>query len=423
MLKGITTVPGDKSITHRALILAALAEGTSEIYNPLSSLDCLSTVNCLRALGVEIEEHPEKMVVHGVGLQGLQPPKEVLDCGNSGTTMRLLAGVLAAQPFLSVLSGDDSLTARPMGRVVEPLREMGALIKGRMDGQFAPLAVRGGSLKGITYALPVASAQVKSALLLAGLTARGEVRLTGKINSRDHTERMLAAFGADVARHGEEIVLRPGKILSARTVYVPGDLSSAAVFIAPAAAVPGAEVTIEDVGLNPTRTGFIDVLKEMGAEIEVVEKGVSGGEPWGSIAVRGRLLHGCTIQGEIIPRVIDEIPILAVAAAAAQGTTVIKDAAELRLKESDRLQALAEELGKVGADIKAQPDGLVITGPTRWRGGEVDSRGDHRIALALLMVAAISEEQISVKHGDSVNVSFPNFQDVLRALREGKVGS
>jgi 3-phosphoshikimate 1-carboxyvinyltransferase len=423
MLKGITTVPGDKSITHRALILAALAEGTSEIYNPLSSLDCLSTVNCLRALGVEIEEHPEKMVVHGVGLQGLQPPKEVLDCGNSGTTMRLLAGVLAAQPFLSVLSGDDSLTARPMGRVVEPLREMGALIKGRMDGQFAPLAVRGGSLKGITYALPVASAQVKSALLLAGLTARGEVRLTGKINSRDHTERMLAAFGADVARHGEEIVLRPGKILSARTVYVPGDLSSAAVFIAPAAAVPGAEVTIEDVGLNSTRTGFIDVLKEMGAEIEVVEKGVAGGEPWGSIAVRGRLLHGCTIQGEIIPRVIDEIPILAVAAAAAQGTTVIKDAAELRLKESDRLQALAEELGKVGADIKAQPDGLVITGPTRWRGGEVDSRGDHRIALALLMVAAISEEQISVKHGDSVNVSFPNFQDVLRALREGKVGS
>lgn len=423
MLKGITTVPGDKSITHRALILAALAEGTSEIYNPLSSLDCLSTVNCLRALGVEIEEHPEKMVVHGVGLQGLQPPKEVLDCGNSGTTMRLLAGVLAAQPFLSVLSGDDSLTARPMGRVVEPLREMGALIKGRMDGQFAPLAVRGGSLKGITYALPVASAQVKSALLLAGLTARGEVRLTGKINSRDHTERMLAGFGADVARHGEEIVLRPGKILSARTVYVPGDLSSAAVFIAPAAAVPGAEVTIEDVGLNSTRTGFIDVLKEMGAEIEVVEKGVAGGEPWGSIVVRGRLLHGCTIQGEIIPRVIDEIPILAVAAAAAQGTTVIKDAAELRLKESDRLQALAEELGKVGADIKAQPDGLVITGPTRWRGGEVDSRGDHRIALALLMVAAISEEQISVKHGDSVNVSFPNFQDVLRALREGKVGS
>mgnify|MGYP000909098186 CR=1 FL=1 len=419
MFRGTITVPGDKSITHRALLIAAMADGTSEIINPLRSLDCESTVGCLRALGVEIEEHEGKTVVHGVGLEGLQPPAGVLDCGNSGTTMRLLAGVLAAQPFVSVLSGDDSLSARPMGRIVEPLRQMGALVKGRAGDQFAPLVIRGGRLQGITYALPVASAQVKSALLLAGLAAQGEQRLQGKIGSRDHTERMLEAFGAAVECTDEEIVLRPGNRLRPQIVEIPGDISAAAFFLAAAAAVPGAEVTVDRVGLNPTRTGFLQVLQEMGAELAVEERGCAGGEPWGSVSVRGAQLRGVTISGEIIPRLVDEIPALAVAAALAEGDTVIRDAAELRVKETDRIQALVEALGSVGVKIEALPDGLIITGPARWRAGTVDGRGDHRIAMALLTAAALSDEPISVLGTECVSISFPTFMEVLHTLVQG----
>ncbi|MGI6150014.1 MAG: 3-phosphoshikimate 1-carboxyvinyltransferase [Firmicutes bacterium] len=416
MLKGVVSVPGDKSITHRALLLAALASGTSEIIGPLQSRDCQNTVSCLRALGIEIEEHPRRTIVHGVGLTGFRVPGTVLDCGNSGTTMRLLAGILAAQPFVSVLTGDESLLARPMDRIVQPLRQMGALIKGRMDGQFAPLVIRGGPLTALRYELPVASAQVKSALLLAGLAGRCEVRLQGKLNSRDHTERMLVSFGADLTEEHGTLVLSPVDCLTARAVQVPGDISSAAIFLAGAAGVPGAEVTVENVGLNPTRTGFIDVLRAMGAEVSVVETSTSGGEPCGSITVRGRELRGIAIAGEIIPRLIDEIPILAVTAAFAHGTTTIKDAAELRVKETDRIQALAAELSKVGVDITVQPDGLTITGPTTWRPGEVNSRGDHRIAMSLFIAAALSGESISVTDADCVDVSFPGFQEILTSI-------
>ncbi|NLM38813.1 MAG: 3-phosphoshikimate 1-carboxyvinyltransferase, partial [Firmicutes bacterium] len=307
MFRGTIRVPGDKSITHRALILAALAEGTSEVFGPLRSDDCRSTVNCLRRLGVQIAEFPDKTVVEGLGMTGLVSPEAPLDCGNSGTTMRLLAGVLAAQPFVSVLTGDDSLNTRPMGRIVEPLKQMGALIKGRQYDQFAPLVIRGGSLQGITYELPTASAQVKSAILLAGLNAEGETRLRGRIDSRDHSERMLAVFGADIDTTDEEIVLRPGHSLKAQTVHIPGDISSAAFFIAAAAAVPGSYLEVEDVGLNPTRTGFVDVLQAMGADIEVLYEHDLAGEPVGRIVVRGRELEGTVIDGKLIPRVIDEL--------------------------------------------------------------------------------------------------------------------
>lgn len=416
MFRGTIRVPGDKSITHRALILAALAEGTSEVFGPLRSDDCRSTVNCLRRLGVQIAEFPDKTVVEGLGMTGLVSPEAPLDCGNSGTTMRLLAGVLAAQPFVSVLTGDDSLNTRPMGRIVEPLKQMGALIKGRQYDQFAPLVIRGGSLQGITYELPTASAQVKSAILLAGLNAEGETRLRGRIDSRDHSERMLAVFGADIDTTDEEIVLRPGHSLKAQTVHIPGDISSAAFFIAAAAAVPGSYLEVEDVGLNPTRTGFVDVLQAMGADIEVLYEHDLAGEPVGRIVVRGRELEGTVIDGKLIPRVIDELPILAVTASLARGTTLIRDAAELRVKETDRIKALAEELSKAGVTVEELPDGLSITGPARFHAAHLDSRCDHRIAMSLLVLAAVADAPITVENTDCVSISYPDFDETLRSL-------
>lgn len=422
MIRGVIEVPGDKSITHRALILAALAQGTSEIKNPLRSLDCQQTVHCLRKLGVRIAEYPSTTVVEGVGVQGFREPDSPLDCGNSGTTMRLLAGVLATQPFLSVITGDNSLLSRPMNRIVEPLKQMGALIKGRDGDQYAPLAIRGGLLTGISYALPVASAQVKSALLLAGLGAQGELRLGGRIDSRDHTEQMMKAFGVDISHSDGSITLRPGNPLQGQTIDIPGDISSAAFFVAVAAAVPGSYVEVRNVGLNPTRTGFLDVLQEMGADIDVVVES-DFGEPQGRIIVRGRTLQGVIIGGSIIPRLIDELPVLAVTAALAQGTTVIKDAGELKVKETNRIRVLAEELGKLGVQVTEQPDGLIISGPTKWRSAVVDSHGDHRLAMALLACSAVVDEDIHVINTECIDVSFPGFQDILGGLcaAEGEV--
>jgi len=337
-LRGVLRVPGDKSISHRAAILGAIARGTTRIFGYLQAEDTLSTLGCLRALGVSIQEQGSALEIRG---GALREPDQVLDVGNSGTTLRLLAGVLAGQGFHSVLTGDASIRRRPMDRVADPLRRMGARISGRQGGRLAPLAIAGGGLRGIAYRSPVASAQVKSAVLLAGLFAEGETSVAEPSQSRDHTERMLGAFGVEVAREGLTTRLRGPAALNATEVRVPGDLSSAAFLLVAAALVPGSELAVTDVGLNPTRTGVLDILGMMGATLDVRDRREEGGEPVGTVAIRAGRLRGAVIGGPLIPRAIDELPVLAVAASLAEGETVIRDAAELRVKESDRVEALA----------------------------------------------------------------------------------
>ena len=411
-LRGLVEVPGDKSISHRSVLLNAIAEGNAVITNYLTGADCLSTIDCMRALGVDVTLEDTTVRVRGRGLRGLREPGGVLDCGNSGTTMRLLTGLLAGQPFFSVLTGDESLRGRPMARVVNPLRELGARIDGRRDGALAPLAIRGGALHGGVYSLPIASAQVKSALLLAGLTGDGVLRLGGKIASRDHTERMLAAMGIDLSVSGGELVLYP----PAHPVFpyplslrVPGDPSSAAFWWVAASIHPDAEITTAGVCLNPTRTGALDVLRAMGADIVVANERMEGQEPVGDITVRSAALKGTVVGGDLIPRLIDEIPVLAVAAAYAQGETTIKDASELRAKESDRIAAVAAELQKLGAEVQPAADGLVLAGGGELAGGHVESYGDHRMAMALGVAALAAEGTTSVADAESVAVSYPSF--------------
>jgi 3-phosphoshikimate 1-carboxyvinyltransferase len=403
-------VPGDKSISHRALLLGALAEGTTTVHNFLRSADCLSTASCLKALGVGIEglEGSGPVTVAGRGLQGLAEPEDVLDAGNSGTTARLLLGILAGQPFTALLTGDASLRRRPMARVTAPLARMGAQILGRRDGSLLPLAVRGGRLRGGHFALPVASAQLKSALLLAGLNAEGETSITEPAPSRDHTERMLAAWGVPLRREGSSVILPAGPRLRAQTVSVPGDISAAAFFLVAAAILPGSQVTIKGVGVNSTRTGVLDVLARMGALVSLTNRHEESGEPLADITVAAAPLQGVEIAGPLIPRLIDEIPALAVAACYAQGETVIRDAAELRVKESDRLAALARELGALGADIRELPDGLIIRGRP-LHGGEVKSHGDHRLAMALAVAALAARGPVTIAGADCVSISFPTF--------------
>ncbi|HHV58318.1 MAG TPA: 3-phosphoshikimate 1-carboxyvinyltransferase [Firmicutes bacterium] len=409
-LRGTITVPGDKSISHRALLLGALAEGTTTVHNFLRSADCLSTASCLKALGVGIEglEGSGPVTVAGRGLQGLAEPEDVLDAGNSGTTARLLLGILAGQPFTALLTGDASLRRRPMARVTAPLARMGAQILGRRDGSLLPLAVRGGRLRGGHFALPVASAQLKSALLLAGLNAEGETSITEPAPSRDHTERMLAAWGVPLRRAGSSVILPAGPRLRAQTVSVPGDISAAAFFLVAAAILPGSQVTIKGVGVNSTRTGVLDVLARMGAPVSLTNRHEESGEPLADITVAAAPLQGVEIAGPLIPRLIDEIPALAVAACYAQGETVIRDAAELRVKESDRLAALARELGALGADIRELPDGLIIRGRP-LHGGEVKSHGDHRLAMALAVAALAARGPVTIAGADCVSISFPTF--------------
>ena len=409
-LRGTITVPGDKSISHRALLLGALAEGTTTVHNFLRSADCLSTASCLKALGVGIEglEGSGPVTVTGRGLQGLAEPEDVLDAGNSGTTARLLLGILAGQPFTALLTGDASLRRRPMARVTAPLARMGAQILGRRDGSLLPLAVRGGRLRGGHFALPVASAQLKSALLLAGLNAEGETSITEPAPSRDHTERMLAAWGVPLRRAGSSVILPAGPRLRAQTVSVPGDISAAAFFLVAAAILPGSQVTIKGVGVNSTRTGVLDVLARMGAPVSLTNRHEESGEPLADITVAAAPLQGVEIAGPLIPRLIDEIPALAVAACYAQGETVIRDAAELRVKESDRLAALARELGALGADIRELPDGLIIRGRP-LHGGEVKSHGDHRLAMALAVAALAARGPVTIAGADCVSISFPTF--------------
>jgi len=424
-LHGRVSLPGDKSLSHRAVLLGALAEGTSRVENFLPAADCQATVRCLRALGVEIETlAPTALAVHGRGLHGLSPAGAPLDCGGSGTTMRLLAGILAGQPFRSVLTGNDSLRRRPMDRVALPLRMMGAQVettKGR-----PPLEITGGPLRPIDYTLPVASAQVKSAILLAGLYARGPTTVREPALSRDHTERMLRAMGANLTVDGLAVTLHPDSPLHARDTVIPGDISSAAFLLAAALLLPGSEVVLEGVGVNPTRTGILDVLGDMGAEVVLENSREVGGEPVADLTVRSSRLRATNIGGPLIPRLIDELPLIALIATQAEGVTVVQDAAELRVKESDRIATTVAELRKLGADIEARPDGFVIRGPTPLRGAEVESHGDHRLAMTLTVAGLIARGETVIQDTECIGDSFPGFEETLSCLgarleREGDV--
>ncbi len=410
-LRGVLRMPPDKSMSHRAAILGAIARGSTRVAGFLRADDCLATLRCLRSLGVPIQETPEGLVIDG---SRLAEPEDVLDVGNSGTTIRLLAGVLAGQSFHSILTGDASIRRRPMDRITEPLGRMGARISGRSGGRLAPLSIDGGGLRGIRYVTPVASAQVKSAILLAGLFADGETAVQEPFLSRDHTERMLGAFGVPVEREGLTVRLRGPVVPRGTALRIPGDLSSAAYFLVAAACVPGSEVIVEDIGLNPTRTGILDVLRMMGAVVDVRDVRDEGGEPVGTVMARASRLRGTTIGGDLIPRALDELPVIAVAAVGAEGETVIRDAAELRVKESDRITALARELGRLGATIEVLPDGLAITGNRRLRGGRAASGGDHRIAMALAVAGLCADAPVVIDDPACIHTSFPEFETTLR---------
>jgi 3-phosphoshikimate 1-carboxyvinyltransferase len=415
---GTTEVPGDKSISHRAALLGAIAHGVTEVRGALEAEDCLRTLRAVEALGAEVtRKGPGEYRIAGGGLPGLGEPADVIDCGNSGTTARLLLGVLAGQPFWTLLTGDESLRRRPMGRVAEPLRRMGATIVGRAEGGRLPLAIRGARpLDPLAYTLPVASAQVKSAILLAGLSARGPVSVTEPAASRDHSERMLRAFGARLHTRDLTTTVEPGG-LRATAVTVPGDLSSAAFLLVAGLVVADARVTVRDVGLNPTRTGLLDVLQAMGARLDVEAVGDGpGGEPAGTVTAAASELRGTAIAGALVPRLIDEVPVLAVAAACAAGRTEIRDAAELRVKESDRIAALAGQLGRMGASVTERPDGLVIDGPVRLHGAAVSSGGDHRIAMALAVAGLVADGETVIDDAACITTSFPGFAEALNLL-------
>lgn len=418
-LKGTIRVPGDKSISHRAVMLGALAEGDTRIENFLPGEDCLSTISCFKAMGVQftMEQGGTTVTVHGKGVRGLREPATVLDAGNSGTTMRLLLGILAGQPFFSTITGDASLVNRPMGRVTGLLARMGAGIWGRQGGNYAPLAVKGGNLTGVTLHSQVASAQVKSAVLLAGLFAAGETTLVEPAQSRDHTERMLEYFGAAVSKRDTAVTVQGGVELKAADIFVPGDISSAAFIMVAASIVPDSDVTITEVGVNPTRDGIIEVLKAMGADIQVKNYTVINGEPVAEIRIKHAPLKGVEISGSMIPRTIDEIPVLAVAGACASGETVIRDAAELKVKETDRIRAVVEELGKFGVAIRELPDGMIIR-QSQLAGAVSNSRGDHRMAMAAAVAGLAATGESLVEDAACINISFPGFFDLLDSLRE-----
>ena len=416
-LNGCVRVPGDKSISHRSIMLAALAEGCSEISGFLQGEDCLATLSAFRDMGVEISHPLDGCIrVQGVGLHGLRAPDASLDVGNSGTAMRLMCGLLVAQDFSTILSGDDSLNRRPMQRVTEPLQRMGACINTTPTGT-APLHIHGGNvLSGIDYVMPMASAQVKSCLLLAGLYAQGRTQVLEPAPTRDHTERMLEGFGYAVEREGSRVAVSGGGKLHACDVHVPGDISSAAFFLVGASIAPDSDLLLEQVGINPTRTGIIEILKLMGARIELTNQSLIGGEPVADIRVRSASLQGIHIPPELVPLAIDEFPALFIAAACARGETVLTGAEELRVKESDRIQVMASGLQALGAKAQATPDGMIIQGGV-LRGGEIYSEGDHRIAMAFAMAGLRAAESITIRDCANVNTSFPGF--VMLAQQAG----
>jgi 3-phosphoshikimate 1-carboxyvinyltransferase len=419
-LQGRIRVPGDKSISHRALMLGAIAEGETQIQGLLLGEDPRSTAACFRALGAEISDlNTELVTVKGIGLGNFQEPINVLDAGNSGTTMRLMLGLLASHPgrFFTV-TGDSSLRSRPMSRVVKPLQQMGAQIWGRKGNTLAPLAIQGQALQPIHYHSPIASAQVKSCILLAGLNTEGQTTVTEPALSRDHSERMLRAYGAELSIDPDtnSVTITGGAKLYGQTVIVPGDISSAAFWLVAGAIVPGSDLVVENVGVNPTRTGILEALELMGADIQLENQREVAGEPVADIRVRSGGLKSCTIAGDIIPRLIDEIPILAVAAAFAEGTTIIRDAEELRVKESDRITVMAQQLNKMGAKISELPDGMEITGGTPLVGAEVDSHTDHRIAMSLAIAALNAIGTTTIHRAEAAAISYPNFTITLREI-------
>ncbi len=420
-LRGSGPVPGDKSLSHRALLLGALADGASRIRGFLPSGDCLATLACIQALGVKAETHfPNSLTVHGRGLRGLRAPNAPLDCARSGTTMRLLAGILAGQPFASTLTGDEQLLRRPMGRVVEPLRRAGAEIED--TGGRAPLYIHGRQLRGGDHRLPIPSAQVKSALLLAGLYADTPTVVRQPGPARDHTELLLTAMGASIESNGLTVHLHPSSRLWPLSFDIPGDISSAAFPLVTAVLVPGSQVTLEGVGVNPTRTGLLDVLEAMGAKIRLDNQREAGNEPLADLTAQASTLRGIEVGGDTVVRMIDEFPILAVAATQAQGTTVVCDAAELRVKETDRIAAIVAELGALGARIRAHPDGFLVQGPTPLRGAVVDSYGDHRLAMALAVAGLVAGGETVIKGAECIEDSFPNFVGCMCGLG-AKLGS
>ncbi len=414
-LRGEISIPGDKSVSHRSIMFGALADGETIVSNFLPGADCLSTIACFQKLGVTIEQNGKQVRIIGKGFNGLTEPNEVLDVGNSGTTIRLMMGILAGQNFSTVLAGDQSIAKRTMARVVKPLLEMGAAIDGRNNGEFAPLHIRGGHLRPISYVLPVASAQVKSAILLAGLQAEGETIVIEPEETRDHTERMIRQFGGQVVKEGNAIKVCGHQDLKGTEVYVPGDISSAAFFMVAAAITENSEVVLKNVGLNPTRTGIIEVMQNMGADI-TVEEIPSKGEPIGHITVRSSKLTGTTISGKLIPRLIDELPIISLLATKAEGTTIIKDAAELKVKETNRIDTVAHELSVLGANVSPTDDGLIIQGGTPLHGGKVTSYGDHRIGMMLAIAALVAKGEVELHDPSAIDVSYPEFFDHLNQL-------
>lgn len=415
---GTVRVPGDKSISHRAVMFGSLAQGTTTIEGFLPGADCLSTISCFRSMGIEIEQQGDKVTVHGKGWYGLEEPSEHLEVGNSGTTIRLMAGIMSTQPFHVVMEGDESIAKRPMRRVIGPLRQMGAKIDGRKDGEFTPLAIRGGELQGIAYNSPVASAQVKSAILLAGLQAKGVTSVTEPHLSRDHTERMLQAFGVQVVRDGLTVSVEGGQELLGRAISVPGDISSAAFLIAAVMMVPGSKLLIENVGINPSRTGIIDVVKAMGGSLELVNERVVNEEPVADLLVTYSKLHGIEIAGDIIPRLIDEIPVIAAMATQATGRTIIRDAEELKVKETDRIATVVSQLSKFGAKVTPTDDGMVIEGETALTAATIDSHGDHRIGMAMAIAGLAATGETMIENDEAIAVSFPGFAELLQGISE-----
>lgn len=417
--KGEITVPGDKSISHRAVMFGALSMGKTEITNFLQGADCLSTIDCFRRLGIEIENRPDKITLHGKGLDGLSAPSSTLDAGNSGTTTRLISGILAAQPFETTLTGDASIQKRPMLRIIEPLSMMGAHIESIHNNNCAPLRITGAPLKGIHYYPKVISAQVKSAILLAGLYAQGPTSVTELAISRNHSELMLRTFGADVRTEGTTATIFPRPLLKGQKIHVPGDISSAAYFIAAGLLVPGADVLIRNVGINPTRNGILQVAKAMGGNITLLNENQEG-EPTADLHVTYSPLHGTVIEGDIIPTLIDELPIIAVMAAAAEGTTVIKDAAELKVKESNRIDVMVENLSAMGCDITGTEDGMIINGKhpdeQPLQGAVIHAYNDHRIAMSFAVASLIAEGETNIVDSECVSISYPNFYNDLKQL-------
>jgi len=416
-LKGNISVPGDKSISHRSLILGSIAQGETRIYNFLNSLDCLQTFKCMQSLGAEIELGEDNFIkVKGKGLYGLEEPKDILEVGNSGTTIRLLAGLLSGQNFYSVLNGDHSIRKRPMKRVVEPLRLMGADIWGREDGQLAPLSIKGGLLNPLQYTLPVASAQVKSALLLAGLYTAGETIIKETTPTRDHTERMLNLMQADIMTSHQEIIIIGGRFLKGTDIFIPGDISSAAYFIAAASILKDSQILISQVGVNPTRIGIIKILKRMGAKINILNYQIKSNEPQADLEIEYSELKGISIMPEEVPFLIDELPLIALVATQAQGKTIVSGAKELRVKESDRLKTIVSELKKLGANIKEKEDGFVVIGPSKLQGAACESYYDHRIAMTLAIAALLAEGKTVIKNSECIDISFPGFENTLQKL-------